>query len=59
MGEIKGEEKRHLLKESREATINIENLYNAGKAAIDFLMNIVQEHLKLDVKQKKEQNLKY
>ena len=24
-----------------------------------FLMNILQEHLKLDVKQKKEQDLKY
>ena len=36
MREIKGEEKRHLLKESREARINIENLYNARKVAIEF-----------------------
>ena len=28
--------KKHLLKESREARTNIENLYNARKAAIDF-----------------------
>ena len=60
MGEIKRVQKRHLLKESREARTNIENLYNARKAAIDFfLMNILQEHLKLGVKQKKEQDLKY
>ena len=30
------------------------NLYNARKAAIDFWTNIPQEHLKLDVMQKKE-----
>ena len=35
MGEIKRVQKRHLLKE-REARTNIENLYNARKAAIDF-----------------------
>ena len=28
--------KKHLLRESREARTNIENLYNARKAAIDF-----------------------
>ena len=36
MGEIKKVQKRYLLKESREARTNIENLYNARKAAIDF-----------------------
>ena len=36
MGETKRVQKRHLLKESREARTNIENLYNARKAAIDF-----------------------
>ena len=36
MGEIKRVQKRHLLKESREARANIENLYNARKAAIGF-----------------------
>ena len=37
MGEIKKSTKKHLLKESREARTNIENLYNARKADIDFL----------------------
>ena len=36
MGEIKKVQKRYLLKESREARTNIENLYDARKAAIDF-----------------------
>ena len=36
MREIKRVQKRYLLKESREARTNIENLYNARKAAIDF-----------------------
>ena len=53
-GEIKKVQKRYLLKESREARTNIENLNNARKAVIDFLMNILQEHLKQDAKQKKK-----
>ena len=58
MGEIKKVRKKYLSKE--KAITNIENLYNARKAAIDFFfINILQEHLKLDVKQKKEQDLKY
>ena len=36
IGEIKQVAKKHLLKESREARTNVENLYNARKAAIDF-----------------------
>ena len=36
MGEIKKIQKRYLLKESREARIDIENLCNARKAGIDF-----------------------
>ena len=36
MGEIKRVQKRHLLKESREARTNIENLYDVRKAAINF-----------------------
>ena len=36
MAEIKRVQKKHLLKESREARTNIENFYNAKKAAIDF-----------------------
>ena len=36
MGETKRVQKRHLLKDSSEARTNIENLYNARKAAIDF-----------------------
>ena len=35
IGEIKRVQKNHFLKGSREARINIENLYNARKAAID------------------------
>ena len=58
MGEIKRVQK-NVLKESREARTNIEYLYNARKAATDFLMKILQEHLKLGVKQEKEQDLKY
>ena len=37
MGEIKRVRKKHLLKESKEARENIENLYKARQAAIDFL----------------------
>ena len=36
MREIKKVKKKHLLKESREARTNIENLYDARKAFIDF-----------------------
>ena len=36
MREMKRVQKRHLLKESREARTNTENLYNTRKAAIDF-----------------------
>ena len=36
MGEIKKVQKKYLSKENREARINIENLYNARKAAIHF-----------------------
>ena len=36
MGEIKKVQKKYLLKESRETRTNIENLYDARKAAIDF-----------------------
>ena len=35
MREIKRVQKRYLLKESREARTNIENIYSARKAAID------------------------
>ena len=44
MGEIKSVEKKHLLRERREARANIENLYKARKAAM---------YLQLDIKQKK------
>ena len=57
--EIKTVRKKHLLKESREARTSIENVYNARKKLLLFLMNILQGHLKLDVKQKKQQDLKY
>ena len=36
IGEIKKVRNKYKLKESREAKINVENLYNARKAAIDF-----------------------
>ena len=56
--EIKRVQKKHLLKENREARKNTENLYNARKAGIDSFMNMLQEHLKLDVNQKKKQDIK-
>ena len=37
MGEIKKAQKKYLSKESKEARTNIDNLYTARKAAIDFL----------------------
>ena len=40
MGEIKKVRKKYLSRENKEARTNIENLYNARKAAIDFFMNI-------------------
>ena len=36
LGELRRVQKKHLLKESRNARENIENFYNARKAAIDF-----------------------
>ena len=36
MREMKRVQKRHLLKKSKEARTNTENLYNTRKAAIDF-----------------------
>ena len=60
MGEIKRVYSlKHLLKESREARTNMENLYNVRKVAIPFLRKLLQEDLKLDVKQRKEQGFKY
>ena len=59
LGEIKKVQKKHLLKESRNARDNIEMLYNAKKALLIFLMNLVQEHLKLLIKKNKEKDLKY
>ena len=53
MGEIKRVEKIHLLKESREVRTNIESLYIARKAAIDFLDNFTSRISKAtDIKQK-------
>ena len=40
-GEIKRVQKKHLLKESREARTNIENLYNTRNAAIDFFEEFI------------------
>ena len=56
MGEIKRVQKTHLLKESREARTNIENFNNARNTVLIFLMNILQEHLRLGAKQKEEQD---
>ena len=55
MGEIKRVQKRHLSKENKEPRTNIENLYNARKAAINMFnyVNILQEYLKLDIKREK------
>ena len=43
MGQIKRVQKKYLLKESWEATANIENLYNARKAAIVFFFFFFEE----------------
>ena len=40
-GEIKRVQKKHLLKERREARTNTENFYNARKAAIDFFKEYI------------------
>ena len=55
LGEIKKVQIKLLLKESRKARDNTEMLCNARKNAIDFFfMIILQEYLKLGIKQKKE-----
>ena len=41
MGEIKKVRKKHALKDSWEARRNIENLHDARKAAMIFLMNML------------------
>ena len=61
MTEIKRVQKRHLLKESREARANIENLYNAREAAIAFLdeYNSRISEARYQAKKMWEQDLKY
>ena len=56
MVEIKKVQKRHLSKESRKQE---QILKIVIKQLLTFFMNILQEHLKQGVKQKKEQDLKY
>ena len=60
MGEIKRVQK-NLLKESREARTDIENLYNARKAAIDFLdeYTLRISEARSQAKNMWEQDLKY
>ena len=55
MGEIKKVQKKHLLKQEQVLKIFIMQ----EKQLLIFLKNILQEYLKLNVKQKKEQDLKY
>ena len=45
VGEIKRVQKKHLSKKSREARTNLENLYYARKAAIDFFEEYTEEYL--------------
>ena len=56
MGEITKVPKRYLLKESKEARINIEIFIMQEKQLLIFLTNILQRHLRLGAKQKKEQD---
>ena len=56
MGEVKRVQKRHLLKESRKARTNIENLYNARKAAIDFFDEYTSRASEAKRQAKKEQD---
>ena len=60
MGEIKKVRKKHLSKENKEAKINIENLYNARKAAIEFFDEYTSRASEARRQaKKKEQDLKY
>ena len=59
MAEIKRIQKKHLLKESSEARINIENVYNARKAAIDFCDEYTSRASEARRQAKKGQDLKY
>ena len=60
MREIKRVQKMHFSKENKESRTNIENLYNARKAAINFYMNILHEYdSRYQAKKMQEQDLKY
>ena len=59
MGEIKKVRKKYLSKESKEARTNIENFYNARKAAIDFFYAYTSRASEARRQAKKEQDLKY
>ena len=58
IGEIKRVQKNHFLKGSREARINIENLYNARKAAIDSFEEYTSRTSEARRQTKKETGLK-
>ena len=57
MREIKRVQKSHLLKESREARENIENLYSARKSAIDFFDEYTSRASEARSQEKKETGL--
>ena len=60
VGEIKRVQKTYLLKESREARTNIENLYNARKASIVFFDEYTSRASEARCQaNKQEQDLKY
>ena len=52
-------QKRYLLKETREARTNMENLDNARKAATDFFNEYTSRGSEAKCQVKKEQGLKY
>ena len=58
IGETKRVQKKHLLKESMKARTNIENLYNARKAAIDFFDEYTSRAPEVRRQAKKETGLK-
>ena len=59
VGEIKRARKKHFSKEGKEARANIENLYNARKAATDFFDEYTSRASEARRQAKKEQDFKY
>ena len=59
LGEIRRVQKKNLLKRVEMHETILKYFIMLEKTLLIFLMNLLQEHLKLDIKQNKEQDLKY